>query len=257
MQQKSKRGEVMDLRSDRVQKKRFLHADTAILSAAFLLLVVFFANEWKLNLLSPPVGTVQFWRCAILLTVCMVAYLGGVLLKSRSGRNILPFLFLLFLFLYLYLIVSLTLFDRGLRLDENRLFDKTLSPREYYLKWFVNFRPFESIYTVYIRGTLDGYVSARYTVLNLLGNLCAFMPLSILLPALIPCMRRWYCFLPTVLLTVVAVEGLQFWMMVGSCDVDDVILNVGGAMILYLILLIPPLRRFMERMRTGEFPALK
>ena len=216
----------------------------------------FFVCEWQLNFLSPPVGTAQFWRCAILLTVCIVAYLGGFLLKQRNGQNILPVLFLLFLFLYLYMIISLTLLDKGLRLDEARLFDKTLSPREYYLKWYVNLRPFESIYTVYIRGMLDGYVSLRYTVLNLLGNLCAFMPLSILLPALIPCMRRWYCFLPTVLLTVVAVEGLQFWLMVGSCDVDDVILNVGGAMILYLILLIPPIHRYMERLRTGDFDAL-
>jgi glycopeptide antibiotics resistance protein len=241
------------VRQGRTAKKGILHADGFILFAAFLLLLAFFATEWKLDFLSPPVGTVQFWRCAILLTVCIIAYLGCVLLKRRSGRNLLPFLFLLFLFLYLYLIVSLTLLDKGLRLDETRLLDKTLSPREYYLKWYVNFRPFESIYTVYIRGLLDGYVSVRYVVLNLLGNLCAFMPLSILLPALIPCMRRWYCFLPTVLLTVVAVEGLQFWLMVGSCDVDDVILNVGGAIILYLLFLIPPIRRFMERFRTGEF----
>ncbi len=245
----------MKLASKRPDLKNLMHADIAVLFAAALLLVGFFAHEWRLDLLSPPIGTVQFWRCAILLTVCIVAYLGGLLFKKRSGQNPLPFLFLLFLFLYLYLIASLTLFDRGLRLDENRLLDRALSPREYYLKWFVNFHPFESIYTVYIRGTLDGYVSARYAWLNLLGNLCAFMPLSILLPGLIRCMRKWYYLLPTVLLTVIGVEGLQFWMMVGSCDVDDVILNVGGAMILYLILLIPPIRRFMERFWTGEFQA--
>ena len=243
----------MKLTSKRFNLKDFLHADIAILFAALLLLVGFFTQEWRLDLSSPRVGTIQFWQCASLLIVCIVAYLGGILYKKRSGKNILPILFLFFLLLYLYLIVSLTLFDQGLRLDENRLLDKTLSPREYYLKWFVNFHPFESIYTVYIRGTMDGYVSARYAILNLLGNLCAFMPLSILLPALLRCMRRWYFFLPTVLLTVVGVEGLQFWMMVGSCDVDDVILNVGGAMILYLVLLIPPIRRFMERFWTGEF----
>ncbi len=247
----------MKLASKRHKLENFMHADIAILFAAALLLVGFFAHEWRPELLSLRVGTAQFWRCAYLLIVSIVAYLGGVLLKSRSGKNLLPFLFLLFLFLYLYLIASLTLFDQGLRLDENRLLDRTLTPREYYLKWFVNFHPFESIYTVYIRGTLDGYVSTRYAILNLLGNLCAFMPLSILLPALIPCMRRWYCFLPAVLLTVVGVEGLQYWLMVGSCDVDDVILNVGGAMILYLVLLIPPIRRFMERFWTGEFQILK
>ena len=98
---------------------------------------------------------------------------------------------------------------------------------------------------------MRGYVSLRYVVLNLVGNLCVFMPLSVLLPALFRCMRRWYCLLPIVMLSVVAVECLQFWLMVGSCDVDDVILNVGGAMILYLFTLIPPIKRRMEQFWNG------
>ena len=233
--------------------RRLLHGDLFVFCISAILLICFFVFEYQSNLLTPPVGTVQFWKCILLLVICMTAYLGGVLLKVRTKRNPFPYLFLLFLFLYLYLILSLTLWDKGLRLNESRLPASNLTPREYYLKWFVNFRPFQSIYTVYIRGLLDGYVSVRYTVLNLLGNLCAFMPLAVLLPALLRCMRRWYCFLPTVLLTVVSVEGLQFWLMVGSCDVDDVILNLGGAMILYLIFLIPPVRRLMERFWEGEF----
>ena len=230
----------------------FLHADGWILTLSALLLLGFFVSEPKINLLSPPVGTVQLWRCVLLFLICLVAYLGGILLKRRTEIDPMRILFVLFLFLYLYLILSLTLLDKGLRLDANRLMEQGVSPREYYLNWFVNFSPFQSIYTVYIRGLMDGYVSLRYTVLNLLGNLCAFMPLSFLLPALFRCMRRWYCFFSAVLLTVVAVEGLQFWLMVGSCDIDDVILNVGGAMILYLLFLIPPIQRFLERVWEGD-----
>ena len=229
-----------------------LFADTVILFVSVLLLVGFFLSELKLDLLSPPVGTVQFWRCLLLFIICLIAYLGGVLLKRRTQKNIVPYLFCAFLFLYLYLILSLTLMDKGLRLDSTRLTAQGVSPREYYLRWFVNFQPFQSIYTVYIRGLLDGYVSIRYTVLNLLGNLCAFMPLSVLLPACMKCMLRWYWFLPSVLLFVISVEGMQFWLMVGSCDVDDVILNVGGAMLLYLLFLIPPVRRWMEGIWNGE-----
>ena len=239
-------------------KKRAEHLDTRIFGEIFcffiasLLTICFFGIEYGANLFAPPVGTAQFWKCALLLTICLVAYRGGLLLKRRTGSNPFPILFLLFLFLYLYLIISLTLLDKGLRLNESRFPESQLSPREYYLKWFVNFHPFESIYTVYIQGFLKGYVSIRYVILNLLGNLCAFMPLSVLLPALLRCMRRWYCFLPTVLATVLCVEGLQFWLMVGSCDVDDVILNVGGAMILYLIFLIPPIHRLMIHIWDGE-----
>ncbi len=239
------------MKHKRDHQRKGLHGDVLILGIAAVLLACFFASEAHIDLLSPPVGTLQFWRCVLLFVICMIAYLGGVLYKRRTARNLIPFLFLLFLFLYLYLIISLTLLDQGLRLNGNRLVENGMTPREYYLKWFVNFRPFQSIYTVYIQGLLNGYVSLRYTVLNLLGNLCAFMPLSVLLPALLPCMRRWYCFFAAVLFIVIGVEGLQFWLMVGSCDVDDVILNVGGAMILYLLFLIPPIRRFMERFRDG------
>ncbi len=229
-----------------------LHADTLILVISAILLICFFVLEARIDLFSPPIGSVQLWRCVLLFVICMVAYLGCTLLKRRTNRNPFPFLFVLFLFLYLYLIISLTLFDQGLRLDGNRLVENGTSPREYYLKWYVNFRPFQSIYTVYIQGLLNGYVSLRYTVLNLLGNLCAFMPLAVLLPAVLSCMRRWYCFLATVLLLVIGVEGLQFWLMVGSCDVDDVILNVGGAILLYLFFLIPPIHRLMERFWDGN-----
>lgn len=236
----------------KASSEKRIFADTVILFVAALLLIGFFLSELKLDLLTPPIGTVQIWRCTLLFTICLVAYLGGVLFKRRTEKNIIPYLFYAFLFLYLYLILSLTLMDKGLRLDGNRLTAQGVSPREYYLKWFVNFEPFQSIYTVYIRGLMDGYVSIHYTFLNLLGNLCAFMPLSVLLPACLRCMRRWYCFLLTVFLFVVSIEGMQFWLMVGSCDIDDVILNVGGAMLLYLFFLIPPIRRLMERVWNGE-----
>ena len=231
--------------------KQLLMSEFFLFFLSALLLIGFFALEYSAKLFSPTVGTIQLWKCVLLLTICISMYCGGLLLKKHSKSNPFPFLFLLFLFLYLYLIVSLTLLDKGLRLNETRFLSEDLSPREYYLKWFVNFHPFESIYTVYIKGLMAGYVSFRYAALNLLGNLCAFMPLAVLLPALLRCMRKWYCFLPSVLLMVVGVECLQLWLMVGSCDVDDVILNVGGALILYLIFLIPPIKGWMEQFWNG------
>ena len=227
------------------------HGDVWLLAASVILLALFFLSEPRLALFSPPVGRIQVWKCILLFLICLIAYLGGILLKKRTGYSIIKPLWIIFLILYLYLIVSLTLLDKGLRLDSTRLQEQNLSPREYYLQWFVNFRPFQSIYTVYIRGLVDGYVNLRYTVLNLLGNLCAFMPLSVLLPAVWKLMRRWYVLLPTALMTVCAVEGLQFLMMVGSCDIDDVILNLGGAALLYGIISIPPIRRWMEQIWEG------
>ena len=125
--------------------------------------------------------------------------------------------------------------------------------REEYMETCVNFQPFHTVYHIYIKGYVNGYVSARYTLLNLQGNLIAFMPFAFFLPCFFPKQRHWYLFLPTILLTVCAVEGMQLLLMVGSCDVDDLILNVGGAFLLFWILKIPPLARFCTHLREG-FP---
>ena len=233
---------------------RLRHADVWILLAAGLLLLLFFFADNRTRHCTETKFYSPWLRCLLLLCICLIAYLGGLLRAARTGSaTMIPFLLGVFFLLYLWMILSFTLLDQGLRLSADRLAEQGLTPRQYYLRWFVNFRPFESIYTVYIKGLLDGYVNLRYTLLNLLGNLCAFMPFAFFLPAFFRPMRRWYVFLPTILLIVAAVEGMQFWLMVGSCDVDDLILNAGGAFLLFWLLRIPPLRRFCECLRTGRF----
>ncbi len=230
------------------------HADMQVLLAAFILLILFAFADVQTQLQANRDTYTTVWRVLLLALISVIAYLGGVLRVFRTGSNriIRPLLAVCFA-LYLYLLLSLTLFDAAMRLTGDRFPISELSQREYYMKWFVNFRPFESIYTVYIRGLMNGYVSVHYTLLNLLGNLGAFMPLAFFLPCFCKAMKKWYLFLPTVILCVAAVEGLQLLLMVGSCDVDDLILNTGGAFLLYLLLRIPPLRRFCDRVAEGRF----
>lgn len=232
------------------------HADGLILTVSGCLLALFLFADLQTRLHTEKGFYSPLLRCLLLLLICTIAYLGGVLRVHRTRTNtwIRPLLWCFFM-LYCYLILSFTLFDSGLRLNAERLAEEGLTKRQYYLKWFVNFRPFHSIYTVYICGFLKGYVSIRYTLLNLLGNLCAFMPFAFFLPCFFRRMRRWYLFLPAMLLIVAAIEGMQFWLMVGSCDIDDLILNAGGAFLLFWILRIPPLKRFCGRIRTGFSPA--
>lgn len=69
----------------------------------------------------------------------------------------------------------------------------------------------------------------RSAVINLGGNIIMFVPLGFLLPRVFP--KR--ASLPRVLLItaaiISAVELLQLFTLVGSCDIDDLILNVLGA----------------------------
>ena len=73
----------------------------------------------------------------------------------------------------------------------------------------------------------------RMAVINLGGNVIMFIPLGFLLPRVFPHLTS----LPRVLLVtavlITAVEITQLFTLVGSCDIDDLILNIIGSAIGY------------------------
>ena len=71
----------------------------------------------------------------------------------------------------------------------------------------------------------------RFARINLLGNVWVFVPLGVFMPWLWPPLRRFWRFALCFLAVTVAVELVQLVTLLGSCDVDDVILNfVGGSL---------------------------
>lgn len=75
----------------------------------------------------------------------------------------------------------------------------------------------------------------RAAVINLGGNVLMFIPLGFFLPRVFLKLSS----LPRVLLAtaavITAVEILQLFTLVGSCDIDDLILNVIGAALGFLL----------------------
>ena len=98
--------------------------------------------------------------------------------------------------------------------------------------------PFETICR-YIR--LLGHPASAYVrvaAVNLFGNIFMFVPLGMLLPEVYPKLRRWW---KTMLVTagaVMAVELGQMLTLLGTCDIDDLTLNLLGAAIGYGLFLI-------------------
>lgn len=70
-------------------------------------------------------------------------------------------------------------------------------------------------------------------VVNLVGNVAMFVPLGFLLPGSIPRLAGFWRTFLTAGLLICAVEILQMLLLVGSCDVDDLILNLAGVSIGY------------------------
>lgn len=69
----------------------------------------------------------------------------------------------------------------------------------------------------------------RLAVINLVGNVVMFIPLGALLPMVFEKLRAyWKAFLCTAGI-IIAVELTQLFTLLGSCDIDDLLLNLLGA----------------------------
>lgn len=120
--------------------------------------------------------------------------------------------------LYCALLLKLTVF-RG---PASGLFMYNLADR---LKW-ANFIPFRTI-AFY----LDGKETFATAWRNLAGNVAAFLPMGVLLPVVLTRLRRMRSILAYSLAISLFIEVVQLFTGLGSFDVDDILLNVLGAAI--------------------------
>ncbi|MCG8409652.1 MAG: VanZ family protein [Bacteroidales bacterium] len=95
-----------------------------------------------------------------------------------------------------------------------------------------NFIPFKTIFN-YINSFMKGHINTDIVVTNLIGNLVVFMPMGILLPSLFKKLRRFIPFVLVMVSMVAIIELLQLLLSAGSCDIDDLILNVLGAIMCF------------------------
>ena len=72
-------------------------------------------------------------------------------------------------------------------------------------------------------------VLVKLAVINLFGNVIMFVPLGYFLPRLFGKMQKFWKTLLTTMLIIILVELIQLFTLVGSCDIDDLILNLLGA----------------------------
>jgi glycopeptide antibiotics resistance protein len=71
---------------------------------------------------------------------------------------------------------------------------------------------------------------------QLFGNLLLLMPVGLLGPIAFPSLSSWPRVLAVALVLSVAIEIAQLWVPNRMTDVDDVLLNVAGAMLGYAVL---------------------
>ena len=97
----------------------------------------------------------------------------------------------------------------------------------------LNLEPFHTIRLFW--NALDQEEYRRLAIINLGGNVLMFVPLGFFLPTLWKSLRKWWKTWIATLLIMLTVELIQLFTLRGSFDVDDLILNLLGAAVGYVV----------------------
>lgn len=97
---------------------------------------------------------------------------------------------------------------------------------------YVNYVPFKTIKEFFITMRDDNNLRSFG---NLVGNALLFAPMGLLLPLFSKKFHNVFIFTFTMVVLVTGVEVLQRKLYTGTADVDDIILNVGGALVVFFI----------------------
>ena len=107
-----------------------------------------------------------------------------------------------------------------------------------------NLTPFSTIkayWNVVVYRTNDDYLV--HCFINLAGNVLLFIPAGWLLPKVFPRQRNFFRFFATCTGLIFLVESLQLFTLLGSFDIDDVILNLAGMILGFLVYHISAARK--------------
>ena len=155
--------------------------------------------------------------------------------REKRARHVFLWAAFVFYLLFLFLLTF------SVRRATPQLIFSSRDRLNYYLKFRCNFVPFKTI-----RNAFKYSTSFRYFAINILGNLAALAPLGFFLPALFKRARHFLPFTLMAALVVVFIESTQFLFCVGSCDIDDFILNVLGAVVMYVVVRVVFRKAFRE-----------
>lgn len=114
------------------------------------------------------------------------------------------------------------------------------------LRYNSNFIPFYTI-GCYIIAWIKATVNQSTILINIVGNSLIFAPMGMLLPSLFIKQRKIKTFLITMLIMLICAECIQIIFGVGSCDIDDIILNMTGAYIFYKIWKLKSCQRILSK----------
>lgn len=155
--------------------------------------------------------------------------------KKQGLGKISMFLWLLF---YIMVIYQLLLGDG----ERNRDAMRELTSAEHF-QYSTQLIPFRTISEYLKRAFYLDTIAIR----NIVGNIVLCMPFGFLLPCLFKKMRKLIWIIVVISIVIIFVELGQYFFYLGTCDIDDLILNVLGAVIAYGVFKIPLIQKLLKK----------
>jgi len=146
------------------------------------------------------------------------------MIKLKVLKNI----FLAYMFFLVYVMV---VYHR--QIDFSWIVTGGFSRLNFLMADMTNFRLFATV-NRYL-AVLDRPSGFGLFLYNIIGNMVILIPFGYLLPIVNRTVRKWWVFILVALAFILMMEMMQYFSMSGTLDVDDVMLNLIGALIGYVL----------------------
>lgn len=166
---------------------------------------------------------------------------------ADKTKRILIAIFVMYIFVLFVLLFLPNVFRNIGAMEKMPLFSSE------HFEGYSNLIPFKTIYS-FIERFMNNKINTSVVLVNLVGNLIAFAPFGFFIPVLFKNrIKNIWSFIIFMIVLVFVVEFTQFIFCIGMGDVDDIILNVLGAVIVYALIKTKPIKKLFDILKIeGE-----
>lgn len=197
-----------------------------LLFVAMALIILLIEDKISTDLYIPYRETVLILILITIFAIAGTMLLASILTKKDLKINMMNTILSVILVAYVITLLKVLFFDRTAMSGSHNIYSPEMRTS--------NFVPFETI-KLFIRSWTHGYLGKGLIVSNICGNILMFLPMVILMWCIFKSLRKPWLVVIINFFIIVAVEGLQYILAIGSCDIDDLILNMIGVFIGYFI----------------------
>lgn len=196
----------------KIFNKKYINYAIVFISIIYYIYLMFYSN------VTLDTGKKELENMIMLAIPCFMLLFYSFNIKDKIERKNIIMVYILF---YILAVVGFTFAN----FRDNILIESGISERGF------NLIPFSSI-----KQMLNSPFGLRVALYNIMGNFVMLTPLAILLPLVNENFRKVKYYLIVIFIFSFCIELTQYITEIGSFDIDDLILNVSGSLLLFIII---------------------